>query len=147
MAKVRGCDIPEDLYYYFEKHTWAMPLDDGNVRVGVSTVAAKMAGELVAVTPRSRNIGKELAQGKSIGTMESSKYVGPIPTPVTGVLVKVNEALGDNPNLLVSAPYGEGWVAEFEVADWEAQKGGLLTGQAALDAYQALLEQEDISCE
>jgi glycine cleavage system H protein len=147
MAKVRGCEIPEDLYYFLEKHSWAKPIEGGKVRVGMTVVATKMAGDLTAVTPRSKNIGKELKQGKSIGTMESSKYVGPIPTPVKGVLVAVNEAVKDNASLLVSDPYGIGWVAELEVPDWDAQKDGLLTGQAALDAYQAFMESEGFSCE
>jgi len=147
MAKVRGCEIPEDLYYFLEKHCWAKLADDGKVRVGMTVVATKMAGNLTAVTPRSKNIGKELARGKSIGTMESSKYVGPVPTPVNGVLVTVNEAVKDNPSLLVSDPYGSGWVAELDVPDWETQKGELLTGQAALDAYQAFMESENFSCE
>ena len=147
MAKVRGCEIPEDLYYFLEKHCWAKLADDGKVRVGMTVVATKMAGNLTAVTPRSKNIGKELARGKSIGTMESSKYVGPVPTPVNGVLITVNEAVKDNPSLLVSDPYGSGWVAELDVPDWETQKGELLTGQAALDAYQAFMESENFSCE
>ena len=147
MAKVRGCEIPEDLYYFLEKHCWAKLADDGKVRVGMTVVATKMAGNLTAVTPRSKNIGKELARGKSIGTMESSKYVGPVPTPVNGVLITVNEAVKDNPSLLVSDPYGSGWVAELNVPDWETQKGELLTGQAALDAYQAFMESENFSCE
>jgi glycine cleavage system H protein len=147
MAKVRGCEIPEDLYYFLEKHCWAKLADDGKVRVGMTVIATKMAGNLTAVTPRSKNIGKELARGKSIGTMESSKYVGPVPTPVNGVLVTVNEAVKDNPSLLVSDPYGSGWVAELDVPDWETQKGELLTGQAALDAYQAFMESEGFSCE
>jgi glycine cleavage system H protein len=147
MTKVRGCEIPEDLYYFLEKHSWAKLAEDGKVRVGMTAVATKMAGSLTAVTPRSKNIGKELKRGKSIGTMESSKYVGPIPTPVTGTLVTVNQAVEDNPSLLVSDPYGSGWVAELEVPDWETQRGELLTGQAALDAYQAFMEKENFSCE
>jgi glycine cleavage system H protein len=147
MAKVRGCDIPEDLYYFLEKHCWAKPVEGGRVRVGMTMVATKMAGNLTAVTPRSKNIGKELERGKSIGTMESSKYVGPIPTPVKGVLVAVNEAVQNSPALLVGDPYGSGWVAELDVPDWDAQKGELLTGQAALDAYQTFMESENFSCE
>jgi glycine cleavage system H protein len=147
MAKVRGCEIPEDLYYFLEKHCWAKLAEDGKVRVGMTVAATKMAGNLTAVTPRSKNIGKELERGKSIGTMESSKYVGPIPTPVKGVLVAVNETVKDNPSLLVSDPYGSGWVAELDVPDWDAQKRELLTGQAALDAYKAFMESEGFSCE
>ena len=147
MSKYNGCEIPEDLYYLVEKHCWARPLDNGHVQVGVTIVATKMAGQLTAVTPRSKRIGQEIERGKSIGTMESSKYVGPIPTPVTGTLVTVNEAIGANPNIVTTDPYGKGWIAEFEVADWDAQAAELLTGQAAEDAYHAFLEQEKFSCE
>ena len=147
MSKVNGCDIPEDLYYFIEKHCWARPLDSGRIRVGMTIVATKMAGALTAVTPRSKRIGQEIVRGKSIGTMESSKYVGPIPTPVTGTLVSINEAIGADPNVVTSDPYGQGWIAEFEVADWNTQMGELLSGQAALDAYQAFMTQENFSCE
>lgn len=146
MARVNGCDIPEDLYYFLDKHSWAKPLADGKVRVGMTMPAAKMAGKLTAVTPRSKNIGKELARGKSIGTMESSKYVGPIPTPVSGILVTVNQAVQDKPNLLVDDPYGQGWVAELTVPDWDTQKEELATGQGAVDGYKAFMDKEGFSC-
>ncbi len=147
MATVNGCEIPEDLYYFIDKHSWARQMDDGKVRVGMTVAATQMAGALTAVTPRSKNIGKELKRGKSIGTMESSKYVGPVPTPVNGTLVAINEAITENASLVVSDPYGVGWIAEFEVPDWDAQKDELLTGQAAVDAYKAFMEAEGFSCE
>lgn len=147
MATVRGCDLPENLYYFIEKHSWAIPTDDGTIRVGMTVAATKMAGDLTAVTPRSKKIGKEIARGKSIGTMESSKYVGPIPTPVTGKLVKVNDAIKDNPNIVVVDPYNKGWIAEFEVPDWDAQKAELLTGDDAVAAYEKFMEEEGFSCE
>jgi glycine cleavage system H protein len=146
MAIVSGCDVPDNLYYFVEKHCWALPVEGGKIRVGLTVVATKMAGNLTAVTPRSKKIGGELERGKSIGTMESSKYVGPIPTPVTGILSSVNEAIKDNPNLVVADPYGSGWVAEFEVADWDKQKDELLTGTAAVEAYQKFMEEQGFSC-
>lgn len=146
MAQVNGCEIPEDLYYFLDKHSWAKPLSDGRVRVGMTMPAVKMAGTLTAVTPRSKNIGRELARGKSIGTMESSKYVGPIPTPVSGTLVTINQAVQDKPNLLVDDPYGQGWVAELSVSDWDKQKGELATGQAAVDGYRTFMDKEGYSC-
>lgn len=146
MAEVNGCDIPEDLYYFIDKHSWARLTEDGKVRVGMTIVATKMAGELTAVTPRSKRIGKEIEKGKSIGTMESSKYVGPIPTPVTGTLVTVNEAIKDNPNIVIVDPYDKGWIAELEVADWDAQMAELVTGEAAVTAYKAFMDQEGFSC-
>jgi glycine cleavage system H protein len=106
MALVNGCNLPDDLYYYTEKHVWCKPLDNGNVRVGMTSVAAKMAGSnLSAVTVSARKIGKVIKQKKSLATVESSKFVGPVPAPVTGKLVAPNEALAENPNLAVNDPY------------------------------------------
>jgi glycine cleavage system H protein len=146
MATVNGCNIPDDLFYFVEKHCWAKPDADGMIRVGMTVAATQMAGALTAVTPRSKKIGSVIERGKSIGTMESSKYVGPVPTPVTGTLANVNEAIKDNPNLVVADPYGAGWIAEFEVADWDAQKAELVTGEAAVAAYQAFMDAEGFSC-
>ena len=95
MTEIRGCNLPEDLYYLIDKHVWARPMEDGVVRVGMTSVAAKLSGgKLAAVTIKTKAIGQELAQGKSVATVESSKFVGPVPAPVTGVLVRGNDGLG-----------------------------------------------------
>jgi glycine cleavage system H protein len=148
MALVNGCNLPDDLYYYTEKHVWCKPLDNGNVRVGMTSVAAKMAGSnLSAVTVSARKIGKVIKQKKSLATVESSKFVGPVPAPVTGKLVAPNEALAENPNLAVNDPYGTGWIAEIEPEDWDGEKGSLVFGEDGLASYKAALEAEGISCD
>jgi glycine cleavage system H protein len=148
MAKIRGCELPDDLYYHAEKHIWAKPLEGGIVRVGMTTIAGKLSGgKLNAVTVRAKNIGAEIPAGKSVATVESSKYVGPVPAPVTGVLKRANDKLAADPNLAIKDPYGEGWIAELEATRWEAEKAGLLNGPAGLEAYRAKLEAEGISCE
>ena len=148
MANIRGCDLPEDLYYFIEKHIWAKPLEDGTVRVGMTAVAAKLSGEkLAAVTIRKKRIGKEVPKGKSIGMVESSKFVGPVPAPITGTLLRGNEKLASDPNLVVTDPYGEGWIAEMQPADWDGEKGSLATGADGLTAYQKKLEADGISCD
>ncbi len=147
MANVRGCNLPEDLYYLIDKHVWAKPLGGGLVRVGITAVAAKLSGgKLAALTVKAKNIGQEVKQGKSLATVESSKFVGPVPAPITGVLLRANEKLVTDPNLAVSDSYGEGWVAEMQAANWDAEKGLLVTGAAGLAAYQAKLEADNISC-
>jgi len=148
MGKIRGCDLPEDLYYFAEKHVWAKPMGGTLIRVGMNTVAGKLSGgKLNAVTVRAKNIGAEIPAGKSVATVESSKYVGPVPAPVTGILKRANEKLATDPNLAISDPYGEGWIVELEAAQWETDKAGLLTGPEGLAAYKAKLEAENISCE
>jgi glycine cleavage system H protein len=147
MTTVRGCNLPEDLYYLIEKHVWAKPIEGGVVRVGMTAVAAKLSGgKLAAVTVKAKNIGQEVKQGKSLATVESSKFVGPVPTPVTGILLRANERLATDPNIVVADPYGEGWIAEMQPSDWEAEKGALATGPEGLAAYLAKLEADGVSC-
>jgi glycine cleavage system H protein len=147
MAIIRGCNLPEDYYYLIEKHVWAKPLEDGTIRVGMTAVAAKLAGgKLAGVTVKNKAIGNEVAQGKSIATIESSKFVGPVPAPITGVLVRGNDKLASDPNLAANDPYGEGWIAELKPSNWEGDKGMLATGTEGVAAYQKKLEAENISC-
>jgi glycine cleavage system H protein len=148
VSKIHGCDLPEDLYYLIDKHVWAKPMGDGTIRVGMTTVATKLAGgSFAAVTVSARKIGREIPQGKSVATVESSKFVGPVPAPVTGELLRANEKLASDPNIVVSDPYGEGWIAEMRANDWDGDKGSLATGPDGLAAYQAKLEADGVSCD
>jgi glycine cleavage system H protein len=114
----------------------------------MTTVAGKLSGgKLNAVTVRAKNIGAEIPAGKSVATVESSKYVGPVPAPVSGVLKRANDKLAADPNLAISDPYGEGWIVELAASRWDEDKTKLLTGADGLAAYRAKLEAEKISCE
>ena len=96
MATINGCNLPEDVYYLIEKHVWAKQMEDGVLRVGMTSVAGKLSGgKLVALTVKAKAIGQELAKGKSVATVESSKFVGPVPAPVTGIVIRGNEKLGN----------------------------------------------------
>jgi glycine cleavage system H protein len=148
MATVRGCDLPDDLYYLIDKHVWARRLEGDLVRLGMTAVAAKLSGGgLNAVTVSAKKLGQEIAQGKSVATIESSKFVGPVPAPVSCVLVRGNDRLAAEPNLAVSDPYGEGWIAELRATAWDAEVGGLATGAEGVAAYEARLEAEGITCD
>src|SRR6266511_3226509 len=104
MTQVNGCNLPEDLHYLVEKHVWARR-ENGHVVVGLTDVAQSLAHKIISVTLKKP--GKKLAKGKSLGTVESSKWVGPVPAPVAGEVVEVNEALSSDPGLLNRDPYGE----------------------------------------
>lgn len=66
MANVRGCDLPDDLLYDVENHIWFREIADGNVQLGMTTVATALAGDLVAFTPK--RVGKKIKPGKSCAT-------------------------------------------------------------------------------
>lgn len=144
MAVVRNCNLPEELYYIVEKHVWARP-ENGVVTVGMTDVAQNLAKTIISVTPKAA--GKTVAKGKSLATVESSKWVGPVPSPVSGEIVEVNAAVVQAPSTLNADPYGEGWIAKVAAADWGVDSADLVTGAAGLEAYQRFLEAEGIECE
>ena len=139
-------DLP-DYLKYAQTHEWAKLEDDNVVRVGITAVAAKLSGgKLAALTVKGKAIGQEVKQGKSVATVESSKFVGPVPAPATGVLVRANDKLAANPNLAIADPYGEGWIAEIKPSAWDVEKTSLITGTSGVAAYQAKLEADGVSC-
>src|SRR5512134_1861844 len=81
MAEVRGCNIPEDRFYWVEKHAWARLEEDGFVTIGITDVAQHMAKGIINATPK--DVGRTVQKGKSAGTLESGKWVGPVTSPIT----------------------------------------------------------------
>ncbi len=146
MSEVNGCLLPDDLWYWPEKHVWVRgPEDDGTVVVGMTDVAQNLAGKIVVVSLKAP--GKVLAQGKSAGTLESGKWVGTIPTPVAGEIVAVNEAVKGAPHIVNDDPYGQGWLIRVRPTDWDGGKGHLVNGPEGVEAYRARLDAEGIHCQ
>lgn len=145
---IRGREFPEELYYQVEKHVWVKPLDDGTIRIGLTPVGYELLRHsLVAISVRAGNIGQVVPKGRSIAMVESLKYIGPLAAPVTGVLLRGNARVEADPDLAEADPYGEGWIAEMAPTDWEKERGDLLTGTAAMAAYDAWLGREKIGWE
>ncbi|MBI4269715.1 MAG: glycine cleavage system protein H [Candidatus Rokubacteria bacterium RIFCSPLOWO2_12_FULL_71_22] len=147
MTRVNDCELPEHLYYLMDRHVWLRPPSaesGGAVTVGIDDVAQHLAGAIVAVTPK--RAGRAIPKGQSVATIESSKWVGPVPAPVGGEIVEVNDSVRTNPRLLNEDPYGAGWLVKLRPSAWDAERAGLVTGSEGLEAYRALLEREGIRC-
>ena len=135
MANVRGCNLPDELLYDVENHIWYKETGDGNVRLGMTTVATAMAGQLVAFTPKKA--GRSVEAGKSCATVESGKWVGPAKSAFVGTVVAVNEELTAKPSLANEDPYGAGWLVLLKPADWAAAKAALTPGSQVAPKYEA----------
>ena len=135
MPVVRGCDLPDDLLYDVENNIWYRESGDGTVTLGMTTVAAAMAGPLVAFTPKKP--GRPVEAGKSCATVESGKWVGPAKIAFAAEVVEINEALTANPKLASTDPYGEGWMVKVRPADWAAAKAALTPGTAVAPLFEA----------
>jgi glycine cleavage system H protein len=145
MATINNCDIPENLYYWPEKHVWARPETDGMVTVGITYVAQSMAKKFVSCT--IKKTARPLEKGKSVATLESGKWVGPVPMPLSGEIAATNEAAVKQPDIINAEPYGAGWIARIKPTNWDADRAALVTGADGVEAYRKFLDQEGIQCE
>jgi glycine cleavage system H protein len=145
VANVRGCNLPDDLLYDVESHTWFKEVDGGNVRLGMTAVATAMAGQLVAFTPK--RVGRSVAAGKSCATVESGKWVGPAKSAAAGEVVAVHEELQGNPALANQDPYSA-WLVELKPDDWASVRPGLTPGSEVSAKYEAKMDSEGFAgCE
>ena len=135
MPDVRGCHLPDELLYDVDNHIWFSELPDGNVRLGMTTVATAMAGQLVAFTPKK--VGRSVDAGKSCATVESGKWVGPARSAAAGEVVAVNEALVAKPSLANEDPYEAGWLVVIKPVDWASVKPTLVPGSRVAAPYEA----------
>lgn len=144
MATLFNCELPEDLYYLVDKHVWLRVSAEGPVTVGINDVAQSLAGPIVSCTPKKA--GRTVPKGQSVATIESSKWVGPVPAPVSGEIVEVNEAVRKAPGILNRDPYGEGWLVRLRPSSWDTDRDDLVTGVEGLERYRAYLEAQGIVC-
>lgn len=140
----RGCVVPEGLLYDVPHHVWVR-LEDGEAVLGMTDVAQATCGRVVQIT--WKRPGKLVARGRPLAVIESAKWVGPFPSPLTGTIAAVNdEAFLRDPALANRDPYGAGWLVRLRPAKLEEERPHLLDAEAAFERYRALLDAEDIHC-
>ena len=144
MTVYYGCDIPEDLYFDVERDVW-IRFEGPLAVLGMTDVAQTRGGKLVHIT--FRKPGKVIPQGKSAATIESAKWVGPFPMPVSGEIVETNEP-GFLRDILVANkdPYGAGWLVKVRPTNLDAEREHLLTGGQAVEAYQKKIAELGVKC-
>jgi glycine cleavage system H protein len=146
MPTVRGCNLPDELLYDVENNIWYRDNGDGTVTLGMTAVAAAMAGQLVAFT--AKKAGRKVDSGKSCATIESGKWVGPAKIAFDAEVVEVNATLTGEPKIANSDPYGDGWMLKVKPVDWAAGKVKLVAGAAVAGPYEAKMTADNFAgCE
>ena len=100
-------EIPGDLKF-LKTHEWARVEDDGTVTVGISDHAQGQLGDLVYV--ELPTVGDDVEAGNASAVVESVKAASDVYSPVSGKIVKVNDALGDKPETINEDAFGDGWI-------------------------------------
>ena len=124
-------EFPSDLKYHKE-HTWAK-IDGDVATIGITDYAQDQLGEVLFVD--LPEVGDSITQGETFGSIESAKVSSDLYAPVSGEIIEVNEALEDEPELVNSSPYEDGWIIKVKVSDPDEAENLLDSG-----AYEKTLE-------
>lgn len=125
-------EIPQELKYT-KTHEWVISRG-GSAVVGITDFAQQELTDVVFV--ELPELGRQVEAGGECAVVESVKAASDIYSPLSGKIVKVNERLNDEPQLLNSDPYGDGWIVEIEPADL-SELDKLMTA----DQYQKTVEE------
>ena len=118
---------------FLDSHEWARD-DDGVVTVGISNHAQELLGDIVYV--ELPQIGSSVSQKDGGAIVESVKAASDVYSPLTGEIAEINEKLSDNPEIINSSPYEDGWF--FKV---KPQNINELDEMLDSDAYKKLSEE------
>ncbi|WP_375383846.1 glycine cleavage system protein GcvH [uncultured Microbacterium sp.] len=113
---------------YTAEHEW-IAVEGDIATVGITDFAADKLGDVVFVDLPAA--ASSVAAGQVCGEIESTKSVGELYAPLAGEVVEVNDAVVDDPSLINSDPYGDGWLIKLRVE--VAALGGLLDREAYLE--------------
>lgn len=105
-------DIPQDLKYT-DSHEWVRRDDEVIFTVGISDHAQGLLGDLVYV--ELPEVDADVEKGGEAGVVESVKAASDVYAPLTGRVSAINEKLDEQPELVNTDPYGEGWLYKIEM--------------------------------
>ena len=125
--------------YYNDQGMWAS-IDENIVRVGFSDFVQQRNGDVAFVDVKPA--GTPLTVNDEVVAIETIKVTIAYNSPVTGKIVRVNPTMDSTPEVINQNPYGEGWIAEIEVPDWEKDRARLLDAQAYFVQMKREAEEE-----
>ena len=126
-------EAPSDLKF-LDSHEW-IKVDDNTAIVGISDHAQNELGEVVFVELPS--IGDEFFSGDEAAVVESVKAASEVYTPISGEVIEVNDALEENPELVNTSPYEEGWFFKLKVSD---ENLGSIDSLMTAEEYSSMLD-------
>ena len=106
-------EFPKELKYS-KDHEW-LRVEGGNAYIGITEFAQAELGDIVFVDVDTE--GEELEKEEVFGSIEAVKTVSDLFMPINGEVLSFNKKLEDDPELINTDPYGEGWVVKIAISD------------------------------
>ena len=142
MAELKNCMLPDELLYHVDFNVWIHKNDDGTIDLGMTDIAQSMAGNIIHCRPKK--VGRSVKAGKSIATVESGKWVGPVKTPFAGEIVAANDDVESDATILNRSPYKQGWIVRLKPSLLEEEKVDLVSGEDAQEGFKAYMSEKEL---
>ncbi len=142
MSELKNCMLPDDLSYHVDFNVWIKKNDDGTIDLGMTDIAQSLAGAMLHCRPKK--VGKSVKKGKSIATVESGKWVGPVKTPFAGEIIAKNDAVESDATVLNKSPYKLGWIVRIHPSDYDGDSGELVRGDDAISGFDIYMTEKEM---
>jgi glycine cleavage system H protein len=116
---------------YSKEHEW-LKVEGDTATIGITAFAQKELGDIIFVDIDT--LGDTIEQNEIFGSVEAVKTVSDLFMPISGEIIEINDVLKDQPELVNTKPYDDGWMIKIKITD-ASQIDTLLSSEA----YQALI--------
>ena len=142
MTELKNCVLPDSLSYHVDFNVWIQKNEDGTLDLGMTDIAQSMAGNIIHCRPKK--VGKSVKAGKSVATVESGKWVGPVKTPFAGEIVAANWEVENDATILNRSPYKQGWIVRIQPSNFDENSGDLVSGDDAISGFDSYMAEKEI---
>jgi glycine cleavage system H protein len=125
--------------YYSSEGLWAQA-DGSFVRIGLSDFLQQRSGDVAFAEVKP--LETSLVVDEEVASIETIKVTISLSSPVAGRIMEINPAMSTTPEVINQDPYGEGWLAIIDVADWDTDRAALMGPQAYFDLMKGQAEEE-----
>jgi len=143
MAELKNCMLPDELLYHVDFNVWIHKNDDGTINLGMTDIAQSLAGNIIHCRPKK--VGRSVKAGKSVATVESGKWVGPVKTPFAGEIVAANDDVESDATILNRSPYKQGWIVRIKPSNFDEDGVDLVSGNDAISEFKTYMAEKEIS--
>ena len=121
--RFENCVFPVNYFYDLDNFTWIKSMDEPNdirdeikhVLVGITPVYSYITGRILQF--KTKPAGTDIVRNRSLGTVESLNHFGIIRSPVSGLIMEINNEIVHNPKIVNDSPFDCGWIAKIKTKD------------------------------
>ena len=121
-----------------EGHCWLSLNENGSAKIGIDDFAKKMVGQITEIDPP--NIGRVISSGEPLFNIRIGRRIIPFVSPVSGKIIKLNDHLLENADLLDMNCYNKNWICQIDMENFEFELQELKIGKLAVLFYQEEIE-------